>query len=113
MRKLIKKIIPAPLHREWVKYNESRNQDVAIRHFFDTLQEQKRRIKKLAGGDHINRVLIVACDPYSVFGSIGDDAMITATVQHARARNLCFGCDALPQRGCLASVLHRKDPGGL
>ncbi|MGV2048912.1 polysaccharide pyruvyl transferase family protein [Agrobacterium sp. 22-209-1] len=107
MRKLIKKIIPAPLHREWVKYNESRNQDVAIRHFFHTLQEQKRRIKNLAAGDHINRVLIVACDPYSVFGSIGDDAMITATVQHARARNPDVEVDILVE-GTGASDLVRQ-----
>lgn len=95
MRKLVKKIIPAALHREWVKYNENRNQDLAIRRFFDALQKQKTQIKTLAGGESLNRLLIVACDPFSVFGSIGDDAMITATMQHARAKNANVEIDVL------------------
>ncbi|MBO0126423.1 polysaccharide pyruvyl transferase family protein [Agrobacterium sp. OT33] len=108
MRKLVKKILPAPLHREWVKFNERRNEEVAIRRFFDGLQEQKRRIKPLAGGEHINRILIVACDPFSVFGSIGDDAMITATVQQARARNPAVEIDVLLEGADAAGLVRQR-----
>ncbi len=108
MRKLVKKILPAPLHREWVKYNERRNQDIAIHRVFDALQEQKRQIKTLGGGDYLNRLLIVACDPFSVFGSIGDDAMITATIQHAVARNPDVEIDVLVEGGAAIDVARRR-----
>lgn len=107
MRKLIKKILPAPLHREWVRFNEGRNEEIAIRRFFDALQQRKRDIKIESGGEHLNRILIVACDPFSVFGSIGDDAMITATVQHARERNPDVDIDVLLE-GAHASELVRQ-----
>ncbi|QCM12384.1 hypothetical protein CFBP6625_18275 [Agrobacterium tumefaciens] len=108
MRKLVKKILPAPLHREWVKYNERRNQDIAIHRFFDALQEQKQQIKPLGGGDQLSRLLIVACDPFSVFGSIGDDAMITATIQHAYARNPNVEIDVLVEGDGAVDVVRQR-----
>lgn len=88
MRKLVKKILPAPLHREWVKYNERRNREPTIDEFFKALQKEKRKLRFARPASTVlKRLLIVACDPRTVFGSIGDDAMITAVVQHARAIN--------------------------
>ncbi|TZG34620.1 polysaccharide pyruvyl transferase family protein [Agrobacterium sp. B1(2019)] len=87
MRKLVKKIMPAPLHKKWVKYNEQRNGDVIIRQLFKDLQALKRSIKPVAAGTQLRRILIVTGDPVTLFGSIGDDAMITATLQQARASN--------------------------
>lgn len=87
MRKLVKKILPAPLRRKLVQYNERRNLDNAVQQLFNDLQELKRSIKPINVGDRLNRLLIVAGDPITLFGSAGDDAMITATVQNARASN--------------------------
>ncbi|UXS12531.1 hypothetical protein FY133_17225 [Agrobacterium tumefaciens] len=87
MRKLIKKILPAPLRQRAVKYIERRKRDIAFRQLFDDLQELKAGMKPAAAGDRLSRLLIVAGDPITLFGSLGDDAMITATLQHARASN--------------------------
>lgn len=88
MRKLVKKLLPAPLHRSWVEYNERRNREPTIDEFYEALQKEKRRLRaaRPASGE-LKRLLIVACDPKTLFGSIGDDAMITATLQQARAVN--------------------------
>lgn len=87
MRKLVKKILPAPLRRKLVQYNERRNLDNAVQQLFNDLQELKHSIKPINVGDRLSRLLIVAGDPITLFGSAGDDAMITATVQNARASN--------------------------
>lgn len=108
MRKFVKKILPAPLHREWVKFNEGRNEEMAIRRFFDALQERKRRIQVLSDGEKLNRILIVACDPFSVFGSIGDDAMITATQQHARDKNPNVDIDVLLEGVDAAELVRQR-----
>ncbi|AYM64402.1 hypothetical protein G6L68_16365 [Agrobacterium fabrum] len=88
MRKLVKAILPAPLHREWIKYNERRNREPTMGEFFRALQKEKRKLRFARPASSVlKRLLIVACDPKTVFGSIGDDAMITAVAQHARAIN--------------------------
>lgn len=87
MRKLIKKILPAPLRQRVVKYIERRNRDIAFRQLFDDLQALKGSITPTAKGSQLRRILIVPADPITLFGSIGDDAMITAVLQHARASN--------------------------
>lgn len=45
MRKLIKRLLPAPLRLRLVRYNERRNRDIALRQFFNDLQEQKCKVK--------------------------------------------------------------------
>lgn len=87
MRKLIKKMLPAPLRQRVVSYIERRNRDIAFRQLFDDLQALKAGMKPIAAGGPLRRLLIVAGDPITLFGSLGDDAMITATLQHARASN--------------------------
>ncbi|TRA99515.1 MULTISPECIES: polysaccharide pyruvyl transferase family protein [Rhizobium/Agrobacterium group] len=108
MRKLAKKILPAPLRQRLVKYIERRNRDAALRHLFDSLQEQKRVIEPVAGDGRLNRILIVACDPITIFGSLGDDAMITAAVQHARAKNPDVEVDVLVEGQGFNNSLHQR-----
>jgi polysaccharide pyruvyl transferase WcaK-like protein len=108
MRKLVKKILPAPLLRKLVEYNERRNLDNAVQQLFIDLQALKRSIKPINVGDRLNRLLIVAGDPITLFGSAGDDAMITATVQNARARNPDVEIDILVDGTNFGDSAHQR-----
>lgn len=108
MRKLIKRLLPAPLRLRLVRYNERRNRDIALRQFFNDLQEQKCKVKPIEIGSRLKRLLIVACDPLTVLGSVGDDAMITATLQQARSNNPHVEVDILVEGAeCIDLVLER------
>ncbi|WP_309579333.1 polysaccharide pyruvyl transferase family protein [Rhizobium rhizogenes] len=108
MRKLIKRLLPTPLRHRLVAYNERRNRDIALRQFFNDLQEQKRKVRPVGGGGRLKRLLIVACDPLTVLGSVGDDAMITATLQQARSSNPQVEVDILVEGSeCIGPVLER------
>lgn len=44
-------------------------------------------VRPVLAGDKLERVLIIACDPYSVVGSLGDDAMLSSAIGAAQAIN--------------------------
>lgn len=108
MRKLIKKMLPAPLRQRVVSYIERRNRDIAFRQLFDDLQALKAGMKPIAAGGPLRRLLIVAGDPITLFGSLGDDAMITATLQHARASNPDVEIDILVDGMAYADAAYQR-----